>query len=81
MARTNIDLDEGLLREARELSRLKTKREVVNTALAFFVRYERLKGSMRYYGTPNRWQEIYNANRDVLQASSTLRVGMQLRIP
>jgi chromosome segregation ATPase len=37
--------------------------------------------SMRYYGTPNRWQEIYNANRDVLQASSTLRVGMQLRIP
>ena len=37
--------------------------------------------SMRYYGTPNRWQEIYNANRDVLQASSVLRVGMQLRIP
>jgi nucleoid-associated protein YgaU len=37
--------------------------------------------SMRYYGTPNRWQEIYNANRDVLQGSSTLRVGMQLRIP
>ncbi len=37
--------------------------------------------SMRYYGTANRWQEIYNANRDVLQASSTLRVGMQLRIP
>jgi Arc/MetJ family transcription regulator len=51
MARTNIDLDEALLREARKLSRLKTKREVVNTALAFFVRYERLKGSMRYYGT------------------------------
>lgn len=37
--------------------------------------------SMRYYGTPNRWQEIYNANRDVLQGSSVLRVGMQLRIP
>lgn len=37
--------------------------------------------SMRYYGTPNRWQEIFNANRDVLQGSSTLRVGMQLRIP
>jgi nucleoid-associated protein YgaU len=37
--------------------------------------------SMRYYGTANRWQEIYNANRDVLQNSSTLRVGMQLRIP
>jgi len=37
--------------------------------------------SMRYYGTPNRWQEIYQANRDVLQGSSTLRVGQQLRIP
>ncbi|MBA3849925.1 MAG: hypothetical protein C0502_08000 [Opitutus sp.] len=37
--------------------------------------------SLRYYGTANRWQEIYNANRDVLQGSSALRVGMQLRIP
>jgi nucleoid-associated protein YgaU len=37
--------------------------------------------SLRYYGTPNRWQDIFNANRDVLQGSSTLRVGMQLRIP
>ena len=37
--------------------------------------------SLRYYGTPNRWQEIYSANRDVLQGSSVLRVGMQLRIP
>jgi TPR repeat protein/nucleoid-associated protein YgaU len=37
--------------------------------------------SMRYYGTANRWQEIYQANRDTLQGSSALRVGMQLRIP
>jgi TPR repeat protein/chromosome segregation ATPase len=37
--------------------------------------------SMRYYGTPNRWQEIFQANRDVLQGSSALRIGMQLRIP
>lgn len=37
--------------------------------------------SLRYYGTPNRWQEIYAANRDVLQGSSALRVGQQLRIP
>jgi Arc/MetJ family transcription regulator len=51
MARTNIDLDEELLREARKLSRLKTKREVVNTALAAFVRYEKRKGILRYYGT------------------------------
>jgi len=37
--------------------------------------------SMRYYGTAGRWQEIYQANLDVLQGSSALRVGMQLRIP
>jgi nucleoid-associated protein YgaU len=37
--------------------------------------------SMRYYGTSTRWQEIFQANRDVLQGSSSLRVGMQLRIP
>ena len=37
--------------------------------------------SLRYYGTANRWQEIYQANRDVLQGSSALRVGQQLRIP
>lgn len=37
--------------------------------------------SLRYYGTPGRWQEIFQVNRDLLQGSSTLRVGMQLRIP
>jgi nucleoid-associated protein YgaU len=37
--------------------------------------------SLRYYGTPNRWQEIYQANRDILQGSNALRVGQQLRIP
>ncbi len=37
--------------------------------------------SLRYYGTANRWQEIFQANSDVLQGSSTLRVGQQLRIP
>src|SRR5690606_15339629 len=37
--------------------------------------------SLRYYGTPNRWQEIFQANRDVLQGNNVLRIGMQLRIP
>ncbi|MBL9214379.1 MAG: SEL1-like repeat protein [Opitutaceae bacterium] len=37
--------------------------------------------SLRYYGTANRWQEIYQANREVLQGSNALRVGQQLRIP
>ena len=37
--------------------------------------------SMRYYGTPNRWQDVFQANREMLQGSNSLRVGMQLRIP
>ncbi len=39
------------------------------------------KISERYYGTPNRWQEIFAANRDTLDAKATLRVGMTLRVP
>jgi len=37
--------------------------------------------SQRYYGTPDRWSEIYNANREALGATGVLRVGLQLRIP
>jgi len=39
------------------------------------------KISLRYYGTAARWQEIFEANRDVLQGANALRVGQQLRIP
>jgi chromosome segregation ATPase len=37
--------------------------------------------SLRYYGTPNRWQEIYDANRDVLKGENALRPGQRLKIP
>lgn len=37
--------------------------------------------SQQHYGTTGRWQEIFAANRDVLDAQATLRVGMTLRIP
>lgn len=37
--------------------------------------------SLLYYGTSNRWQDIYNANRDVLAGENSLRVGQRLRIP
>ena len=37
--------------------------------------------STRYYGTPNRWQDIYDANRDVLQGQNTLQPGQRLKIP
>ena len=37
--------------------------------------------SMRYYGTANRWQDIYDANRDILRGEIALRPGQRLRIP
>ncbi|MDO8544331.1 MAG: LysM peptidoglycan-binding domain-containing protein [Opitutaceae bacterium] len=37
--------------------------------------------SARYYGTGSRWQEIYEANRDVLRGENALRPGQRLRVP
>jgi nucleoid-associated protein YgaU len=37
--------------------------------------------STRYYGTASRWQEIYDANREVLKGENSLRPGQRLRIP
>ena len=39
------------------------------------------KISQRYYGTPGRWQEIYNANAALLGPNGILKVGTELRIP
>ena len=33
------------------------------------------------YGTPSRWIDIYQANRDRLASENALRVGQKLRIP
>lgn len=51
MARTNIDLNDGLVRKARKLTRLKTKRAIVDKALELLVRSESRKGILRYYGS------------------------------
>ena len=37
--------------------------------------------SSRYYGTPSRWQEIYNANRDQLSSADALPLDVELKIP
>ncbi|NBR58249.1 MAG: LysM peptidoglycan-binding domain-containing protein [Opitutaceae bacterium] len=37
--------------------------------------------SQRYYGTANRWQDIYLANPDKIGLDGVLRLGTQLRIP
>jgi len=51
MGRTNIDIDESLIRKARKLTRLKTKRQIVDKALDLLVRSETRKGLLHYYGT------------------------------
>jgi Arc/MetJ family transcription regulator len=50
MARTNINVDETLVRKARKLTGLQTKREIVDTALELLVRTETRKGILPYFG-------------------------------
>jgi Arc/MetJ family transcription regulator len=49
MSRTTIDIDDTLIRTARKLMGLKTKREIVNRALQLLVATERRKGILKYY--------------------------------
>lgn len=58
MARTNINLDASLIRKARKLTRLKTKRAIVDRALHLLVRSETRKAILRYYGSG-----IWSGNR------------------
>ncbi len=51
MSRTNIDINDSLIRKARKLTRLKTKRQIVDKALELLVRSETRKGILDYYGT------------------------------
>jgi Arc/MetJ family transcription regulator len=51
MSRTNIELDDALILKARKLTRLKTKREIVDRALELLVRSEARKGMLRFYGS------------------------------
>ena len=39
------------------------------------------KISQQYYGTPNQWRRIYEANRDILGSPNSLPMGASLRIP
>jgi Arc/MetJ family transcription regulator len=60
--RTNIDIDEGLVRKARKLTRLKSKRQIVDRALELLVRSETRKGVLRYYGS-GIWKGDVKASR------------------
>ena len=62
MGRTNIEIDESLVRKARRLTRLKTKRQIVQKALELLVRSETRKEILRYYGS-GIWQGDLKAAR------------------
>ncbi len=62
MGRTNIHIDENLIRRARKLTRLKTKRQIVDRALDLLVRTETRKGILKYYGS-GIWQGDLKSSR------------------
>jgi Arc/MetJ family transcription regulator len=62
MSRTNIEIDDSLIRKARKLTRLKTKRQIVDKALDLLVRSESRKGILRYYGS-GVWKGDLKASR------------------
>ena len=39
------------------------------------------KISLKFYGTATRWQEIYEANRTLLESADWLELGMELNLP
>jgi Arc/MetJ family transcription regulator len=51
MSRTNIVLNDKLIRKARRLTGLKTKRQIVERALELLVRSEIRKGMLDYFGS------------------------------
>jgi len=62
MGRTNIVIDESLIRKARKLTRLRTKRQIVDRALDLLVRSESRKGTLKYYGS-GIWQGDLKTSR------------------
>ena len=49
--RTNINIDDRLMSQARKLTRLRTKREIVNRALEVLVQSEVRKGILGFRGS------------------------------
>ncbi|MGH9398111.1 MAG: type II toxin-antitoxin system VapB family antitoxin [Terriglobia bacterium] len=51
MSRTNIDIDDQLIRKAAKLTHLKTKRQIVHRALESLVKAEERKAILRHFGS------------------------------
>jgi Arc/MetJ family transcription regulator len=55
--RTNIEVDDALIKQAQELSGLKTKRAVVDAALRMFVRVQHQKDVLKI-GKVEFWDDV-----------------------
>lgn len=62
MGRTNINIDDRLLKEGLKLTHLKTKKELVNYALGELVKKVRRKGILKYEGKI-KWEGDLNEMR------------------
>jgi Arc/MetJ family transcription regulator len=56
--RTNVEIDDGLLKEAQKLTGLKTKRAVVDAALRMLVRVQHQQDILKLAGKVDFWDEV-----------------------
>ena len=56
--RTNIEIDDKLMKAAQRLSGLKTKRAVIDAALQMFVRVQRQRDILKLAGKVKFWDDI-----------------------
>jgi Arc/MetJ family transcription regulator len=64
MRRTTIEIDERLIRRARKLTGLKTRREIVARAQELLVRSETRKGVLAYHGCEVWKGDLMSARRN-----------------
>ena len=65
--RTNIDIDDRLLREAMAATKLKSKKEVVHVALSELVRLSKQKSILRFRGKA-KWEGDLDQMRTTRQS-------------
>jgi Arc/MetJ family transcription regulator len=64
--RTNIDIDDKLMRDAMAATKLKSKKEVVHVALKELVRLSKRKSILRFRGKA-KWEGDLDAMRTTRQ--------------
>jgi Arc/MetJ family transcription regulator len=56
--RTNVEINDGLLKEAQKLTGLRTKRAVVDAALRMLVRVHHQQDILKLAGKVDFWDEV-----------------------